>query len=214
MNDLENKFNEIETRVKHVNNEAIELIHHILVYCMNEIDFEYAEKLCRLYVNSTVDNFVYIGMHSAMHVARIYGRLVDKEIIQEIIHIANGHTRIEYKEDAKDELGWMQAQVDYDIYSLYDPSAGNANNIDFKKKQFYEKGKSVNPQSLFHLRVQVLPDRPRQYAADGENSRAVVIDEYLPGKYCYHFRKYSELSYNLAFNDQLIVDKLPDEEDE
>jgi hypothetical protein len=216
MNDLENKYKMIESRVNQVDREVYELIDFILPYCMEEMDFEMAEKLCRLYINSAMPNLVYIGVQCAGHIARVYKKIVDIKIIQNIIHIANDHRPVYYpsKDQAVDVLYEIQELAEDDIYSKYSVNNNYTNKIEFQKKQRYEKGKSVNPQSLFHLRVRVLPDRPRQYAAEGENFRAVVIDEYLPGKYCYHFRKYSELSYNLEFNDQLIRDQLPDEEEE
>lgn len=216
MNELENKYKMIESRVHQAKREDYELIDLIIPYCVEEVDFEMAEKLCRLYINSAMPNLVYIAVQCVGHIARVYEKLVDIKIIHKIIHIANDHESVYYpsKDQAVDVLYEIQELAEDDIYSKYPVNNNYTNKIEFQKERFYEKGKSVNPQSLFHLRVQVLPDRPRQYAADGENFRAVVIDEYLPGKYCYHFREYSELSNNLKFSAQLIRDQLPDEEEE
>lgn len=158
-------------------------------------------------VNRLSSDMASTAIQCAEHIARVYNKLVDVEIIQRIIHVACGHTLMESKEDAKDALIMMQSLVDYDIYSLCKTSTNYEGQIEHRKKVFYEKRKTINPMSLFDLSVRVFPDRPRHYAADGMNFRAVVIDEYLPGKFCYHFREYPELSYNLEFSTQLIRDQ-------
>lgn len=214
MNEFEIEYIDSTKRVSHVYQEIKHLVRLIVSLSLEEINFETANKHCKLYINSGVDNFIYIGIVCAEHIARVYEKLVDTEIIQKIIHVACGHSRKAYIEDAKDALNMMQSLVDYDIYSLYKTSSNYTSQIEHQKETFYEKGKTVNPESLFDLSVQVFPDRSRKYVADPINSRVIIFDEYLPGKYCHHFREYVELSNRPEFNTQLIWDTVPDEEGE
>lgn len=214
MNEFEKEYIDSTKRVSQVYQEVKYLVRLIVSLSLEEINFETANKHCKLYINSGVDNFIYIGIVCAEHIARVYEKLVDREIIQKIIHIACGHTLRFYEKDAKNALSMMQSLVDYDIYSLCKTSTNYASQIEHQKKVFYEKGKTVNPISSFDLSVQVFPDRPRKYVADPINSRVIIFDEYLPGKFCHHFREYVELSNRPEFNKQLIWDTLPDEEEE
>jgi hypothetical protein len=213
MYDFEREYNNCVRRTNYIGAETRELLDIIYSISMNEINFEYANKLCRFYIFLGDGTMAGTAIQCAEHIARVYEKLVDMDIIQKIIHAACGHTRIEYKEDAKDALHMMQSLVDYDIYSLYKPSAKYASQIEHQKKVFYKKGKTVNPMSFFDLSVQVFPDRPRKYVADPINSRVIIFDEYLPGKFCHHFREYVELSNRPEFNTQLIWDTVPDDEE-
>lgn len=212
MYDFEREYNNCVRRTNYIGAETRELLDIIYSISMNEINFEHANKLCRFYISN--GDMAGTAIQCAEHIARVYNRLVDVEIIQEILHVACGHALMEYQEDAKDALIMMQSLVDYDIYSLYKTSTNYASQIEHQKKTFYERRKTVNPESLFDLSVQVYPDRSRKYVADPINSRVIIFDEYLPGKYCHHFREYVELSNRPEFNTQLIWDTVPDEEEE
>jgi hypothetical protein len=214
MYDFEREYNNCVRRTNYIGAETRELLDIIYSISMNEINFEYANKLCRFYIFLGDGTMAGTAIQCAEHIARVYKQLVDIEIIQEIIHSACEHTPIVYETKAIWALNMMQSLVDYDIYSLYKPSTKYASQTENQKKVFYQKGKTVNPMSFFDLSVQVFPDRPRKYVADPINSRVIIFDEYLPGKFCHHFREYVELSNRPEFNTQLIWDTVPDDGEE
>jgi hypothetical protein len=206
MNELENKYNEIEKTIKNHSNEMSELLNTILSYCLDEVDFETANKLCRLYISSSVDNFVYIGIVCAEHITRVYGKLVDNDIIQKIIYIACGCRGGELQYDAQYALNHaLQSRLDYDIYSLYKDSPLKIS----LAQRFYKKEVTVNPFSLLSNSERLNTYSSRLMAEDRGNSRYFIFDEYLPGKYFYHSRNDDDLSPKMS--DVLInVGAVPD----
>lgn len=211
--DFAKEYEETKERVERTSQEVSELLDIILSYSFHATDFNTANKMCRLYSETCVENFSYIAILCSEHIARVYNKLVDEDLIKRIINIAVSTRK--HKDTARMALGMMQSLVDFDIYSLYENKPQSSRDLrDVKNHIFgYRKGKTIDPVSLFDMSVQVLSDRPRRYAGDWGNNRYIVFDEYLPGKFTYHIRRGGALSERKEFETSLIWDMWPDEDE-
>lgn len=211
--DFAKEYEETKERVTHTSQEVSELLDIILSYSFHETDFNTANKMCRLYFETCVENFQYMAILCSEHIARVYNKLVDEDLIKTIVNIAVSNGQHQYT--ALMALGMMQSLVDFDIYSLYENKPQSSRDLrDVKNHIFgYRKGTTIDPQSLFDMSVQGLSDRPRRYAGDWVNNRYIVFDEYLPGKFTYHIRQGGNLSERKEFDTSLIWNKWPDEDE-
>ncbi|MDP3641283.1 MAG: hypothetical protein Q8R43_02485 [Alphaproteobacteria bacterium] len=213
MEDTKRIYVEVEERVNHTSQEVSELLDIILSYSFHETDFNTANKMCRLYFETGVENFRYMAILCSEHIARVYNKLVDEDLIKRIVNIALRNS--DHKDTALMALGMMQSLVDFDIYSLYENKPQSSRDLRADKNNIfgYRKGTTIDPQSLFDKSVQVLSNRPRRYAGDMANNRYIVFDEYLPGKFTYHIRQGGNLGERKEFETSFIWDKWPDEDE-
>lgn len=85
----EKDYQELKDRVMRLEAEIKFLANELLSFSLQEVDFTTGKKLCELYYRSMSSDLKYISIICAGHIARVYGELIDKEIILEIKQIAH-----------------------------------------------------------------------------------------------------------------------------
>ena len=96
--------------------EISEMIKHLLGLSVHEIDFDAAKKLCESYYKSEVFLIKRISIMCAGHIARVYRKLIDLEIIKEINEISKNPSS-EFYGVANDALDDIETFLDQNIRS-------------------------------------------------------------------------------------------------
>lgn len=81
-------YEAIKELVSQKSPEIDKLLNAILYYATNDVNFELAQKLCILYYNSPIKELKYISIVCIGHIARVYKKLVDEQILENITKMA------------------------------------------------------------------------------------------------------------------------------
>lgn len=96
--------------------EIDEMIHHLLGLSLYKIEFRAAKQLCEAYFKSQNKSIKHISILCVGHIARVYKKLVDQVIIEEIKRIGL---------DLNHEFYSVSNDVLDDIESYVDPNIRN-----------------------------------------------------------------------------------------
>lgn len=83
-----------------------EIIDAILIMCMNDIDYRLTDKLCSKYFYNRDYYVKRMSIMAVGHIARVYGKLVNKELYEQIvcIYLDKSSQYCELASDALDDI--------------------------------------------------------------------------------------------------------------
>lgn len=101
--------------LKNNNIEKQDIIDIILCTSMNNVSFKLAEKVCERFIRSEDLDIKYLAVVAVGHIARVYGRLINKKILEEITNLYGGKDPVIYGA-AKGSLGDIKVFLNIDFF--------------------------------------------------------------------------------------------------